>query len=207
MHSPFRNLDTFGGAAMSVPGSVTGWLNQLKDGDQAALQPLLKRYYQGLLEQACQKLRHTPRRVADEEDVVLMAFERFYQGLQNGRFPRLDDRDDLWRLLVLLTRHAACDLRRKLGRKKRGGQVSPTSEADLAQVLCDEPGPEEAVQVAEECRRLLEKLPNDKLRSIFLRKLEGHTNEEIARQIGCVTRTVERGLEAIRSIWNEEIGP
>jgi RNA polymerase sigma factor (sigma-70 family) len=192
---------------MSAPGSVTGWLNQLKDGDQAALQPLWECYFQRLLEQACQRLRHAPCRVADEEDVVAIAFERFYQGLQNGRFPRLDDRDDLWRLLVLLTRHAACDLGRKLGRKKRGGQCSPTSEADLAQLLCDQPGPEEAVQVAEDCRRLLEKLPNDKLRSIFLRKLEGHTNEEIAQQLGCVTRTVERGLEAIRSIWNEEIGP
>jgi RNA polymerase sigma factor (sigma-70 family) len=192
---------------MSAPGSVTAWLNQLKAGDQAALQPLWERYFQRLLEQVGQRMRHAPRGVADEEDVVLVTFERFFQGVRNGRFPRLDDRDDLWCLLVLLARHAACDLVREQRRKKRSGQLAPGGEADLAAALCEEPGPEEVAQVAEECRRLLDKLPNEKLRSILLLKLEGHTNEEIAGRLGCVTRTVERGLETIRGVWCQEIGP
>jgi len=40
--------------------------------------------------------RRKARRVADEEDVVLAAFERFDHGVASGRFPKLNDRDDLW---------------------------------------------------------------------------------------------------------------
>ena len=35
-------------------------------------------------------------RLADEEDVALSAFDSFCRGAEQGRFPRLDDRDDLW---------------------------------------------------------------------------------------------------------------
>jgi ECF sigma factor len=38
--------------------------------------------------------------MADEEDVVQNAFHSFFQGLARGRFPQLNDRDNLWRLLV-----------------------------------------------------------------------------------------------------------
>jgi DNA-directed RNA polymerase specialized sigma24 family protein len=36
-------------------------------------------------------------------------------------------------------------------------------------------------------------------------KLEGYTDEEIAARLGCVTRTVERKLARIRSIWAREM--
>jgi DNA-directed RNA polymerase specialized sigma24 family protein len=34
-------------------------------------------------------------------------------------------------------------------------------------------------------------------------QLQGYTHQEIARQIGCVTRTVERKLKVIRNRWRE----
>ena len=37
----------------------------------------------------------------------------------------------------------------------------------------------------------------------FLRRM-GYTNEEIAAQVGCGVRTVERRLRLIRSIWEQE---
>ena len=58
--------------------------------------------------------------------------------------------------------------------------------------------------VAEECGRLLERLDNPELRSVALRKVEGYTTEEIAAQLGCGLRTVERRLRLIRSIWEQE---
>ena len=45
-------------------------------------------------------------------------------------------------------------------------------------------------------------IPRESLEKIVLMKLEGFTNEEIAEQLGCVTRTVERKLERIREKWN-----
>src|SRR5438105_426196 len=77
---------------MSSAGSVSHWIAQLKAGDQAAAQPLWEAYYRQLVERAHQKLHGTPRRAADEEDVVLSAFDSFCRAAAHGRFPRLLDR-------------------------------------------------------------------------------------------------------------------
>ncbi len=70
---------------------------------------------------ASRKLGDLPRRVADEEDVVLSAFHDFLRGVEEGRFTRLDDREDLWQVLVMLTERKAIGLRRKTQAEKRGG--------------------------------------------------------------------------------------
>jgi DNA-directed RNA polymerase specialized sigma24 family protein len=81
---------------------------------------------------------------------------------------------------------------------------SSAQEAGLAQIEGPEPTPAFAAQVAEECRRLLERLDSPELRSVALRKVEGYGNEEIAAELGCGLRTVERRLRLIRSIWEQE---
>jgi hypothetical protein len=48
-------------------------------------------------------------------------------------------------------------------------------ETPLEQILGREPSPEFALQVAEECQRLLGSLVDDTLRSVALRKMEGHS--------------------------------
>ncbi len=48
---------------------------------------------------------------------------------------------------------------------------------------------------------------NAELRSIALWKLEGYSNEEIAGKLGCVERTIERRLQLIRQIWENQITP
>jgi DNA-directed RNA polymerase specialized sigma24 family protein len=50
---------------------------------------------------------------------------------------------------------------------------------------------------------LLERLDSE-LRNVALRKVEGYSNEEIAAQLGCGLRTVERRLRLIRGIWEQE---
>jgi DNA-directed RNA polymerase specialized sigma24 family protein len=72
------------------------------------------------------------------------------------------------------------------------------------EMLGNEPTPQLAAQVAEECVRLLDRLGNDTLRSVALWKMEGYTNEEIAAKLGCVRFTVDRKLQNIRQIWNDE---
>ena len=195
-------------------GSVTAWIDQLRAGDRAAAQPLWQGYFQRLVALARKKLRGAPRGTADEEDVALSAFDSFFQGIEQGRFPQLSDRDDLWRLLVALTARKACDLLRREGRHKRGGGRTPDpgparpGEPDpLGQVLGREPTPEFAAQVAEECQRLLALLGDRELEEVALAKMEGYTTEEIARRQGRTTRTVERKLRLIRDIWQAEGGP
>ena len=59
--------------------------------------------------------------------------------------------------------------------------------------------------MADECRRLLESLPEPELRIIALLKVEGYTNEEIASQLDCVPRTIERKMSRIRLLWKHEL--
>jgi DNA-directed RNA polymerase specialized sigma24 family protein len=198
---------------MTAQGSVTHWLDQLKAGDPAAAQPLWERYFRRLVGLACKKLRGTPRRAADEEDVALSAFDSFCRSAAQGRFPQLNDRDDLWHLLVIITARKACHLVRDEQRQKRGGggpaDTPPpgTGPADLGQLLGREPSPAFAAEVADECRRLLDLLGTDDLRGVALQKMEGYTVEEIAANLRCAPRTVARKLGLIRGLWEQEGKP
>src|SRR4051794_39017001 len=95
----------------SGEGSVTRWIGDLRSGGDAAAQRLWERYFDRLVHLARNKLRALPRRGAaeDEEDAALSAFDSFCRGVARGQFPRLTDRDDLWRLLVVLTVRKAFD--------------------------------------------------------------------------------------------------
>ena len=111
-------------------GEVTLWLERLKAGDQDAAQRLWEGYFARLVGLARKKLGSLPRRAADEEDVALSAFKSFWRGAERGRFPRLDDRDDLWQVLVLITARKAYDLRRHEQRQKRGGSAVTASAVE-----------------------------------------------------------------------------
>ena len=200
-------------------GSVTRWIGDVKGGDAAAAQPLWERYFARLVQLARAKLRATWRGspVEDEEDAALSAFNSFCEGAARGRFPLLTDRDDLWRLLVVITARKACAQVQRRTRKKRGGGrvlgeadlvgASADDQAGLDQMIGAEPTPEFAAMVAEEYRLLLDALDDESLRRVALDRMEGYTNDEIAARLGCARRTVARRLDLIRRIWSEEGAP
>ncbi|MBV8431040.1 MAG: hypothetical protein JO244_07760 [Solirubrobacterales bacterium] len=194
---------------MDAGNSVTRWIGPLKQGDPSAARGLWEVYFHRLVGLAHARLRDAPRLIADEEDVALSAFDSFCRGARAGRFPRLDDRNDLWQVLVLITVRKAIDLRTYEGRQSRGrGRVRSLAELTregLETIGGDEPTPELAAQLAEECRRLMGQLGDPTLRSVATWKLEGYTNDEIAARLGCVTSTVERKLARIRSKWAREM--
>ncbi len=200
--------------AMADQGSITQLIFDLRDGRSVATDELWKRYYRRLVGLAKKKLGDAPRRVADEDDVVAHAFHSFCNGAAEGRFPRLDDRQDLWQILVLLTARKAADQLKHQYRQKRGGNVrgesvfignlSGEERACIDQVVGSEPTPEFAAHVAEECGRLLDMLNDETLRTIALAKMEGYSNDEIAARLDVKTRTIERKLRLIRELWSQE---
>jgi DNA-directed RNA polymerase specialized sigma24 family protein len=201
---------------VSSPGSVTHWIKQLKGGKRAAVRPLWESYFQQLVARTRQKLLGMPRRAADEEDVALSAFDSFCRAAEQGRFPQLHDRHDLWQLLIVIADRKAHDLAKYEHRQRRGGgkvldegavpaeDTNPGS-SPLARAKSAEPTPALAAQVAEECRRLLALLGDEELQDVALRKMEGYSVEEIAAQTGWVPRTVQRRLRLIRRIWEQEL--
>jgi DNA-directed RNA polymerase specialized sigma24 family protein len=196
---------------MSEQASVSFWLGQLKQGHPDAPRELWDRYFARLVSLARQRLKRGKPLGSDEEDVALSAFHSFCRGVEKGRFTELEDRDNLWRLLVTITVHKSLRVMRAANTKKRGGdaRVLGNNECDgdvwsaLADVADEELTPEFAVEIAEECERLLAALKKPDLQAVAVRKMEGYTNEEIATHLSCAPRTVERKLQIIRGIWEK----
>jgi hypothetical protein len=201
--------------ASEAEGSVTRWIGDLKAGGVAAAQPLWERYFERLVGLARKQFRAGRRRdaVEDEEDAALSAFDSFCRGAAEGRFPQLWDRDDLWRLLVVLTVRKALDqLQRQRAAKRGGGQLlgesaliggSAGGEAALDRLIGPDRTPEFAALVAEQYRRLRNALGDEGLREVLDLRLEGHDRNEIAARLGCTVRIVTRKLDVIRQTWLE----
>ncbi|MEO1995885.1 MAG: ECF-type sigma factor [Planctomycetaceae bacterium] len=200
---------------MSHESPISIWINELKAGDPQAAQAIFEQYFQRIIRLAQRKLQGTPRRMADEEDVALSAFHSFCRGAARGRFPKLDDRDDLWTILAMIASRKSVDQIQYQKRQKRGsgrvhgesifvsaGDDRPQGLADFASAT---PPLDGLHGLADECEHLLEKLDDDSLRALALLKLEGFTNEEIAKKLDCARRTVQRRLKLIQDIWAQEL--
>ena len=191
--------------------SVSTWLQHLKQGDHDAARKLWDRYFDELVRLARARLGTASRRVADEEDVAINAFKSLCYGAIEGQFPKLDDREDLWKLLVMITRQKAVDQIREQQAAKRGGgavrgeSVFVSSDGSelggLQELLGDAPTPEFLTAIGEEHQRLLESLKNDTFRDIAIWKMEGYSNQEIAGMLGITVRSVERKIKLIREQW------
>lgn len=196
-------------------GSVSRWIAGLKTGDGDAARGLWGRYFDDLVRLARAKLQATHRMGADEdeEDAALSAFQSFCTGAAQGHFPSLTGREDLWRLLVVITARKAWAQAERRGRQKRGGLVRIEPEGasfedsgldggnPIDRVPAPDPSPEFAAMVAEEHDRLLEALGDESLRQVARWKMDGYTVDEIAERLGCARRTVARRLELIRKTW------
>ena len=123
-------------------------------------------------------------------------FRSLWQGAEAGRFPELRNRANLWPLLVVLTSRAVYASVRS--EKRRGSDNAPE---ELDQIISEEPTPEFAAMMTENVSRLFAVL-DPVQKQIAQAKLEGRENAEIARQLGCGLRTVERKLNLIRQTWD-----
>ena len=124
------------------------------------------------------------------------------------------DRNDLWRLLSTITaRKVTSSIRHRTRLKRGGGRLlgdsalidgSGRDDSGVSQFLSREPNPEDAVAFTEAYDRLFDRLTNPVLKDVALRRLEGSTSEEIAIELGISARTVDRKLQLIRALWEEE---
>ncbi len=215
LRAPDDTIDMTDNSREAIPmagdNSVTIWLDGVKAGDDQAIRKVWDLYFQRLVRVAAKKLPSHARRDVDEEDVALSAFRTFCDRVGRGEFPRLNDRDELWRLLVVITRRKVITVTRKRASQKRGGgkvvgesallEGPDEGEQGLAQFLDHEPSPELAVQLAEDYKCLMEALGSHTLRTVALMRLEGHKAEEIGRRLVMSSRSVERKLRLIRTIW------
>jgi DNA-directed RNA polymerase specialized sigma24 family protein len=198
---------------MSDSNSVTHWIEDLKQGNEDAAARLWERYFGRMVEAAQQKLGGHQWGAADAEDVALSAFDSLCRGAAKGNFTQLNDRYDLWPLLLTITAQKSVDRLRWERRQRRGGGdvrreadfTGPDHDASLDEILSRSPTPEVLAQMDEELSRLLGLLRDDTLRDIVRWKLEGNTNAWIAEFLGVSVHTIGRKLRVIRLTWSQEL--
>lgn len=195
--------------------SVTQWIADLKSGDPKAAEQLADRYFNRLVTLARRQLGNAPRRVADEEDIAVSVFQRLCTGADKGAFPQLDDRNDLWAVLLTVTKGKVADQIKYLTRQKRGGgdvrghsvfqRGEDIGPAGFEQCVEEELTPEFIAQLDEEHQRLLNLLRDDSQRRIAVWKMEGYSNDDIADRLQISVKSVERKLRHIREKWAGEV--
>ncbi len=189
--------------------SVTGWIDQLAVGNQLAAEQLWQRIAARAREFARRKLDPQTRRSYDEDDAANSAFNSLCCGLADGRL-EAENRDALWGLLAVITARKISAQRRFLNRQKRGGG-DVRGESGFAELGNDginairggQGTPDVLAEISESCAQLLRVLPDETMKTIVLLKFQGVKNGEVASELKCTRRTIERKLERIRRIWLE----
>lgn len=186
--------------------SVTGWIDLLAAGQTQAAEQLWRHVSVRLEEFARQKLDVQTRRRYDESDAANSAFHSLCRGLADGSL-EAENRDAFWGLLAVITSRKISAQRRSANRQKRGGGAergeSGFGVAGINATKDNQLAPDVLAEVSESCDRLLNAIPDETMKTIVLLKFQGATNGEIADEMKCTRRTVERKLERIRRIWVE----
>ncbi len=198
---------------MSSQSSVVYWIGRLKAGDRdEATQRLCQAFFSKVIAVARARLAAVPRLRSDAEDVAQSALDSFFRRAAAGKFPRLDDQNDLWALLLTITcRKAARLARREAASDRPTVQTFSELERDardehgtLAErIEAPDPDPAEAAAVADGVARLLGVL-SEGLREVALLSLDGHTNAEIGTRVGLSAGSITRKLRLIRETWRAE---
>jgi RNA polymerase sigma factor (sigma-70 family) len=183
---------------MANDAPVSRWLAGVKQGDPLAAEQLWQAYWRRVAGMARKILARG--RGGNSEDVAQSAFRSFFVRARDGRFPRLEDRHDLWNLLAVITVRKAIKHNRR-----QSQQPSATAEIELVESqLAREPSPEHVVAMRDEIQRLMGLL-DDTSRVILRSLLAGRTNQEAADECQVSLATIERKRKLIRETWRREL--
>lgn len=196
-----------------VVGSVTGWIEDLKNKDPDAQRKIVKRFSDRLIRCANQWLRGSGCRITDGDDIANMALFNFFEKDPN-QFEQLLNRNDLWKLLLVMAERRAIDQIRKETSQKSGGKrlVSesvirgigdgPNGADNIANPFAQ---PDYELMLIEEAETRLNSLPSNVLRRVALERMYGYRNAEIAKRMKLSLRSVERKLREIRDIFKTSV--
>jgi DNA-directed RNA polymerase specialized sigma24 family protein len=186
--------------------SVSEWLRHLESGDGHAAQQLWDHFFDKLVRQAENRLRNCPLAATGPEDIVVSVFESLWRGAREGRLKKVQNRDELWWLLLAITHRKVVSHRRQESAQKRGGKNAIKRHApELQEVVSDELPPDYWPAFEDECRRLLSLLRDEQLRQIAVLRLGGCSIQDICAQLVISQATAGRKLRLIRATWENEM--
>ncbi len=155
---------------------ITGWIDQLSEGNEQAAEHLWQRFSLRLHEFAVQKLDVQTRRHYDEDDAANSAFHSLCRGLTEGRL-EAENRDAFWGLLAVITSRKVAAQQRYSNRQKRGGglvlgesRFGGLSNAGIDVIDHNQPTPDNLAEISESCSQLLDAIPEETMKKIVLLK-------------------------------------
>ena len=205
---------------MSFSATDTFWANELRSADDHqrndAAAWLFQKYGHRLLALARRNLPPGVRIREDEYDVVQDAFLSFCHAQRNRPFV-IANRHEFWTILVTITLRKISNTKkrhlreRRDLRRERSGAERHTGRSErnnfAAEAVSANDNPFDTVEFTDRVVHLLKALPVE-LEMVFMWKLAGYSNEEVAapERLNCSVRSVERKLHTIRNLWRELSG-
>jgi len=195
------------GSDETPPGSVTHLFSLARQGDADAFEPLWQHFFPRLVGLARKRLYGRPAISDNAEDAAQAALISFWSKMQSGEFLQDLCRGTLWNLLATITVRKVARQIRHDGAVRRGtgkvhAEADLADEQSLAEMLSVLPTQELDLQAAE----LMEGLPLE-LQELAMLRLLGHSAQEIAAQLDCTQRKVQRKLELVRLRWEATLTP
>jgi len=191
------------------------WIDDLAHNDPSAQERIWALFARRVTKQAKSNLAGVQCRESDEEDVAARVLNSLFQRIADGRQTPPKNREELWKLLVGMTRNKSAEAaRHKLAQKRGQGRVRGESafkvrgddssdHGGIHNVADPASDPKTAFEEAQQLTGILASLNDSQLRQIALLKMAGHTDQEIAELIGCSLRTVERRTAEIRDLLKD----
>lgn len=184
---------------MSNP-NITQMIRRLgREDDNQAATELWEHNHPRLLKIAGNGLRRLRDDAVQDEDIVQNSMNSFFRALKAGSARGIKNRQELWGLLLTITkRKLNREYERANAAKRRShDQVSiQHAHLDIAQT--------DTTALFSYCDELIESLKDPVLQLVAIRRLEGYTVVEIAEQLDVARATVKRRLSRIRELWLSE---
>src|SRR5690349_17972640 len=177
-----------------------------RQGDQDAARQIVERYIDRLLVLARRRISQRLASRVDAEDIVQSVFRSFFVRAKDGRFV-FAEQDDLCKLLVRITLHKT--LRQVAFHKAAKRDASAETDQGehhqerLLALLDREPTPEAEVAFLDQLEHFFGQLRPQE-REILEMRLQGFSNDEIAKKLNIYDRKIRRVIEHVRAIAEKE---
>ncbi|MFM2012018.1 MAG: hypothetical protein RLZZ396_802 [Planctomycetota bacterium] len=198
-------------------GSITGDLHQAQRGDREAFTRLWNRYFRDLAVQVQKRFQSVAFKQIDPEEVAHSTFIALHKGFNDQRFHSLTGRNQLWSLLTIIAVRKATNRARREERLRRIGDLRyagefcqveaerfsmqhlPVIDDSIKGILLDD-------HLEFVLRTLENEDPKQRLREIAVRKLQGVSNAQLAKEFGCSRKSIALRLNLIFEIWKQGSG-
>ena len=191
---------------MATPTEEQALLELCRKGDEEAARQIVDRYLERMLLLARRRISPRLASRVDGEDIVQSVFRTFFVRIKEGQFV-FQDQDDLCKLLMRITLHKTLrQVAYHKAAKRDPSLETPQGEhhsEQLSALFDQEPTQEATVTFLDQLEHFLTQLRPQE-REILEMRLQGYSNEEIAKKLGIYDRKIRRVIEHVRAIAEKE---